>query len=82
MVEEFTEEDWEELLPATTVRSPGSRYVRYVLAFAALCLGSTAIVIGRSADASIESSVSTLLPLYAGITVLVGICWWAETRLD
>lgn len=82
MVEEFTEEDWEELLPGTTVSYPGSRYVRYVLAFTALCLGSTAIVIARGADASIESAVSTMLPLYAGITVLVAICWWAETRLD
>lgn len=82
MVEEFTDDDWEQLLPQSVVPSRGARAVRYVIAFAALCLGSTAIVIDRPSVAALESSVPALLSLYVGLTVLTAACWWAESRID
>lgn len=80
--EEFSEEDWQELLPGSSTRHPRSKYARYLLAFAALCLGSTAIVVDRYPDVATESLVPILLVGYAGIGLLVGVCWWMEAALE
>lgn len=82
MVEESTEEDWEELRPDSAFPYSVPRSTRYLLAFLALTLGSTAIAVERYPEAVTASPVPDMLVVYAGIAVVVGVCWWAETTLD